>query len=156
MFLFRSRNLDQQPLSLDSRLNDPATRNQFNIEFAKKITSTGGGVEAFGIAQDRLPSLRGTYCLEIKEMVPESGDSVTNGEIIYSYTIENLSQNTDCCKVICGQCNFSNPRIENVLFHCEIDHKQYYCQNKKCQLGFGSWESLMKHMKSVHKEDYQD
>jgi hypothetical protein len=124
-----------QPLILDSRLSDPATRNQFNSEFAKKITSHGIGAEMFGMSQDRLPSLRGTYRLDIKERVTENGESATsggasNGETMYTYDIVDVGGGmvSDGCKVICGLCNFSNARIENVLFHCEIDHKQYFCQ----------------------------
>ena len=149
-----------QPLILDSRLSDPVTRNQFNSEFAKKITSHGIGAEMFGMSQDRLPSLRGTYRLEIKERVTEngndaSGHTATNGETVYTYDIVDTGMQSEGCKVICGLCNFSNPRIENVLFHCEIDHKQYYCQNKRCQNGFSTWDTLMRHMKNVHRKEKQ-
>ena len=49
----------QHTLMLDSRLSDPQTRNQFNKEFAKKITSTGvGGPELYGIPSERLPSYK--------------------------------------------------------------------------------------------------
>lgn len=162
-----ARTLSQgdQPLILDSRLSDPVTRNQFNSEFAKKITSHGIGAEMFGMSQDRLPSLRGTYRLEIKERVAENGDAsghgaspagaTSNGETMYSYDIVDTGLPSEGCKVICGLCNFSNPRIENVLFHCEIDHKQYYCQNKRCQNGFSSWDTLMRHMKNVHRKEKQ-
>jgi hypothetical protein len=163
-----ARTLSQgdQPLILDSRLSDPVTRNQFNSEFAKKITSHGIGAEMFGMSQDRLPSLRGTYRLEIKERVAENGDASghgaspsgatsNGGETMYSYDIVDTGIPSEGCKVICGLCNFSNPRIENVLFHCEIDHKQYYCQNKRCQYGFSSWDTLMRHMKNVHRKEKQ-
>jgi hypothetical protein len=106
--------------------------------------------------QDRLPSLRGTYRLDIKERAAENGDvSGATNETMYTYEIVDTGVSGDGCKVICGHCNFSNPRIENVLFHCEIDHKQYFCQNKRCQNGFSSWDSLMRHMKNVHKKDKQ-
>ena len=96
--------------------------------------------------------------------VTSSGDPSPNGrEMLYSYDIIDTglmqpesrsdSGQSGTCKVICGICGFSNPRIENVLFHCEIDHKQYYCQNKRCQLGFSSWDSLMRHMKHTHRKD---
>ena len=170
-----------QPLVLDSRLSDPQTRNQFNSEFAKKITSHGVGPEIFGMSQERLPALKGTYRLDIKERpaensditngnaaslasrppsVPSTGDPANNGrEMLYSYDIVDtgIMVQTDNgspgCKIICGICNFSNARIENVLFHCEIDHKQYYCQNRRCQLGFSSWDSLMRHMKHTHRKE---
>ena len=159
-----------QPLILDSRLSDPVTRNQFNSEFAKKITSHGIGAEMFGMSQDRLPSLRGTYRLDIKERIAENGGgsgsgggvngeagATSNGETLYTYDIVDIGGGiaSDICKVICGLCNFSNARIENVLFHCEIDHKQYFCQNKRCQNGFSSWDSLMRHMKNVHRKEKQ-
>lgn len=169
----------QQQLLMDTRLSDPQTRNQFNSEFAKKITSHGIGAEMFGMSQERLPSMRGTYRLDIKETVVENGETTTttssssqqqdkgektggqqqheNAEVFYSYDIVDtkIPAPEDGCNVICGLCNFSNPRIENVLFHCEIDHKQYYCQNKRCQNGFSSWDSLMRHMKTVHKREKQ-
>ena len=171
-----------QPLVLDSRLSDPQTRNQFNSEFAKKITSHGVGPEIFGMSQERLPALKGTYRLDIKERpaensditngtsaslangppsMPSTGDPATNNgrEMLYSYDIVDTGimvqteNGNPGCKVICGICNFSNARIENVLFHCEIDHKQYFCQNRRCQLGFSSWDSLMRHMKHTHKKE---
>ena len=170
-----------QPLVLDSRLSDPQTRNQFNSEFAKKITSHGVGPEIFGMSQERLPALKGTYRLDIKERpaensditngtsaslangppsVPSTGDPANNGrEMLYSYDIVDTGvmvpteNGSPGCKVICGICNFSNARIENVLFHCEIDHKQYFCQNRRCQLGFSSWDSLMRHMKHTHRKE---
>ena len=170
-----------QPLVLDSRLSDPQTRNQFNSEFAKKITSHGVGPEIFGMSQERLPALKGTYRLDIKERpaensditngtsaslangppsVPSTGDPANNGrEMLYSYDIVDTGvmvqteNGNPGCKVICGICNFSNARIENVLFHCEIDHKQYFCQNRRCQLGFSSWDSLMRHMKHTHRKE---
>ena len=174
--LVRSSSKDNsQALVLDSRLSDPQTRNQFNREFAKKITSTGvGGPELFGMPSERLPSIKGTYRLDIKERsaengditsgipsvsnsVPSGGEPATNGrEMLYSYDIVDtgiVSSTQEGCKVICGICSFANSRIENVLFHCEIDHKQYYCQNKRCQLGFSSWDSLMRHMKHIHRKE---
>lgn len=160
-----ARTLSQadHPLILDSRLSDPVTRNQFNSEFAKKITSHGIGAEMFGMSPDRLPALRGTFRLDIKERVAENGDVVassggaSNNETMYAYDIVDVGVGVpnDGCKVICGLCNFSNARIENVLFHCEIDHKQYFCQNKRCQHGFSSWDSLMRHMKNVHRKEKQ-
>ena len=49
-----------QTLVLDSRLSDPQTRQQFNKEFAKKISSSGvGGPELYGIPIERLPSYKG-------------------------------------------------------------------------------------------------
>ncbi len=160
----------QQQLMLDSRLNDPQTRHQFNTEFAKKITSHGIGAEVLGLSEERLPSKKGTFRLDIKERVLEDGepmpvgtakrDSATgalpdNLDLYYSYDIIDTKQTAPDggCLVICGLCNFSNARIENVLFHCEIDHKQYYCHNKRCQNGFSSWDSLMRHMKTVHKKE---
>ena len=154
----------QQALMLDTRLNDPQTRHQFNTEFAKKITSHGIGAEVLGLTEERLPSKKGTFRLDIKERVLENGEPVPVGtskrdsatgalpdnvDVFYSYDIIDTKQMTadGGCLVICGLCNFSNPRIENVLFHCEIDHKQYYCHNKRCQNGFSSWDSLMRHMK---------
>ena len=160
----------QQALMLDTRLNDPQTRHQFNTEFAKKITSHGIGAEVLGLTEERLPSKKGTFRLDIKERVLENGEPVPVGtskrdsatgalpdnvDVFYSYDIVDTKQMTadGGCLVICGLCNFSNPRIENVLFHCEIDHKQYYCHNKRCQNGFSSWDSLMRHMKTVHKKE---
>jgi len=160
----------QQALMLDTRLNDPQTRHQFNTEFAKKITSHGIGAEVLGLTEERLPSKKGTFRLDIKERVLENGEPVPVGtskrdsatgalpdnvDVFYSYDIVDTKQTTadGGCLVICGLCNFSNPRIENVLFHCEIDHKQYYCHNKRCQNGFSSWDSLMRHMKTVHKKE---
>jgi hypothetical protein len=160
----------QQQLMLDSRLSDPQTRHQFNTEFAKKITSHGIGAEVLGLAEERLPSKKGTYRLDIKERVLENGAYVPVGtakrdcasgavsenvDVFYNYDIVDTKIPTadGGCKVICGLCHFSNSRIENVLFHCEIDHKQYYCHNKRCQNGFSSWDSLMRHMKTVHKRD---
>ena len=109
---------------------------------------------------------------DITNIMPNLSSSVTSGgdpspngrEMLYSYDIIDTGLVTAnegdggggggaACKVICGICGFSNPRIENVLFHCEIDHKQYYCQNKRCQLGFSSWDSLMRHMKHTHRKD---
>jgi len=160
----------QQQLMLDTRLNDPQTRHQFNTEFAKKITSHGIGAEVLGLTEERLPSKKGTFRLDIKERVLENGEPVPVGtskrdsatgalpenvDVFYSYDIIDTKQPAPDggCLVICGLCNFSNPRIENVLFHCEIDHKQYYCHNKRCQNGFSSWDSLMRHMKTVHKKE---
>lgn len=160
----------QQQLMLDSRLNDPQTRAQFNTEFAKKITSHGIGAEVLGLSEERLPSKKGTFRLDIKERVLENGEPMPVGtakrdsasgalpdnlDLYYSYDIVDTTQNAPDggCLVICGLCNFSNARIENVLFHCEIDHKQYYCHNKRCQNGFSSWDSLMRHMKTVHKKE---
>ena len=159
----------QQQLMLDTRLNDPQTRHQFNTEFAKKITSHGIGAEVLGLTEERLPSKKGTFRLDIKERVLENGEPVPVGtskrdsttgalqdvDVFYSYDIVDTKQPAPDggCLVICGLCNFSNPRIENVLFHCEIDHKQYYCHNKRCQNGFSSWDSLMRHMKTVHKKE---
>ena len=52
----------QHTLVLDSRLSDPQTRNQFNKEFAKKITSTGvGAPELYGIPSERLPSFKAIH-----------------------------------------------------------------------------------------------
>jgi len=155
---------------LDSRLNDPQTRHQFNTEFAKKITSHGIGAEVLGLSEERLPSKKGTYRLEIKERVLENGEPMPVGtakrdsasgalpdnlDLYYSYDIMDTKQSAPDggCLVVCGLCNFSNARIENVLFHCEIDHKQYYCHNKRCHQGFSSWDSLMRHMKTVHKKE---
>lgn len=160
----------QQQLMLDTRLNDPQTRHQFNTEFAKKITSHGIGAEVLGLTEERLPSKKGTFRLDIKERVLENGEPVPVGtskrdsatgalpenvDVFYSYDIVDTKQPAPDggCLVICGLCNFSNCRIENVLFHCEIDHKQYYCHNKRCQNGFSSWDSLMRHMKTVHKKE---
>jgi len=160
----------QQQLMLDSRLNDPQTRHQFNTEFAKKITSHGIGAEVLGLSEERLPSKKGTYRLEIKERVLENGEPMPVGtakrdsasgalpdnlDLYYSYDIMDTKQSAPDggCLVVCGLCNFSNARIENVLFHCEIDHKQYYCHNKRCHQGFSSWDSLMRHMKTVHKKE---
>jgi len=160
----------QQQLMLDSRLNDPQTRHQFNTEFAKKITSHGIGAEVLGLSEERLPSKKGTYRLEIKERVLENGEPMPVGtakrdsasgalpenlDLYYSYDIMDTKQTAPDggCLVVCGLCNFSNARIENVLFHCEIDHKQYYCHNKRCHQGFSSWDSLMRHMKTVHKKE---
>jgi len=160
----------QQQLMLDSRLNDPQTRHQFNTEFAKKITSHGIGAEVLGLSEERLPSKKGTYRLEIKERVLENGEPMPVGtakrdsasgalpenlDLYYSYDIMDTKQMAPDggCLVVCGLCNFSNARIENVLFHCEIDHKQYYCHNKRCHQGFSSWDSLMRHMKTVHKKE---
>ena len=137
---------------LDSRLNDPQTRHQFNTEFAKKITSHGIGAEVLGLPEERLPSKKGTYRLEIKERVLENGEPMPVGtakrdsasgalpdnlDLYYSYDIMDTKQTAPDggCLVVCGLCNFSNARIENVLFHCEIDHKQYYCHNKRCHQG---------------------
>ena len=142
----------QQQLMLDSRLNDPQTRHQFNTEFAKKITSHGIGAEVLGLSEERLPSKKGTYRLEIKERVLENGEPMPVGtakrdsasgalpenlDLYYSYDIMDTKQSAPDggCLVVCGLCNFSNARIENVLFHCEIDHKQYYCHNKRCHQG---------------------
>ena len=142
----------QQQLMLDSRLNDPQTRHQFNTEFAKKITSHGIGAEVLGLSEERLPSKKGTYRLEIKERVLENGEPMPVGtakrdsasgalpdnlDLYYSYDIMDTKQTAPDggCLVVCGLCNFSNARIENVLFHCEIDHKQYYCHNKRCHQG---------------------
>ena len=142
----------QQQLMLDSRLNDPQTRHQFNTEFAKKITSHGIGAEVLGLSEERLPSKKGTYRLEIRERVLENGEPMPVGtakrdsasgalpenlDLYYSYDIMDTKQSAPDggCLVVCGLCNFSNARIENVLFHCEIDHKQYYCHNKRCHQG---------------------
>ena len=155
---------------LDSRLNDPQTRLQFNQEFAKKITSHGIGAEVLGLSEERLPAKKGTFRLDIKERVLENGepqevgtakrDSASgalpdNLDLYYSYDIIDTKEVAPDggCLVVCGICEFSNARIENVLFHCEIDHKQYYCHNKRCQNGFSSWDSLMRHMKTVHKKE---
>ena len=160
----------QQQLMLDSRLNDPQTRLQFNQEFAKKITSHGIGAEVLGLSEERLPAKKGTFRLDIKERVLENGepqevgtakrDSASgalpdNLDLYYSYDIIDTKEAAPDggCLVVCGICEFSNARIENVLFHCEIDHKQYYCHNKRCQNGFSSWDSLMRHMKTVHKKE---
>lgn len=160
----------QQQLMLDSRLNDPQTRLQFNQEFAKKITSHGIGAEVLGLSEERLPAKKGTFRLDIKERVLENGepqevgtakrDSASgalpdNLDLYYSYDIIDTKEVAPDggCLVVCGICEFSNARIENVLFHCEIDHKQYYCHNKRCQNGFSSWDSLMRHMKTVHKKE---
>lgn len=160
----------QQQLMLDSRLNDPQTRHQFNTEFAKKITSHGIGAEVLGLSEERLPSKKGTFRLDIKERVLENGELMPVGtakrdsasgalpdnlDLYYFYDIVDTKQPAPDggCLVICGLCNFANARIENVLFHCEIDHKQYYCHNKRCQNGFSSWDSLMRHMKTVHKKE---
>jgi len=160
----------QQQLMLDSRLNDPQTRHQFNTEFAKKITSHGIGAEVLGLSEERLPAKKGTFRLDIKERVLENGEPMPVGtakrdtatgalpdnlDLFYSYDIIDTKQAAPDggCLVVCGLCNFSNARIENVLFHCEIDHKQYYCHNKRCQNGFSSWDSLMRHMKTVHKKE---
>ncbi len=172
----------QQQLMMESRLSDPQTRLQFNTEFAKKITSHGIGAEVLGLSEERLPSKKGTFRLDIKEKVLENGETVPLGSTVKRHSESNSTgsgsgsgsggdqrpENVDVfyhydivdtkvpapdggCAVICGLCDFSNPRIENVLFHCEIDHKQYYCQNKTCQDGFSSWDSLHRHMKTVHK-----
>ena len=160
----------QQQLMLDSRLNDPQTRLQFNQEFAKKITSHGIGAEVLGLSEERLPAKKGTFRLDIKERVLENGEPQEVGtakrdcasgalpdnlDLYYSYDIIDTKEPAPDggCLVVCGICGFSNARIENVLFHCEIDHKQYYCHNKRCQNGFSSWDSLMRHMKTVHKKE---
>jgi len=155
---FRARSLetvDQRPIVLDTNVYDSATRNEINSEFAKTITSQGIGSELLGMALNRLPFSRGTYRLEIRKPTIEKSELMggSNGETIYSYDIVDTGIPSETCKVICSLCNFSNSRIENVLFHCEIDHKQYYCQNKRCQFGFSSWDSLMRHMKNVHRKE---
>merc|ERR1711953_759708 len=55
------------------------TRLQFNQEFAKKITSHGIGAEVLGLTEERLPSKKGTFRLDIKERVLENGEPVPVG-----------------------------------------------------------------------------
>ena len=82
-------------------------------------------------------------CLSVRKML--SSHDITATGLIYDHRKDN-------CNVICSICVLCNRRIENVLFYCEIDYKQFYCQIKWCQLIFFSCDSLTRHIKHTHRK----